>query len=175
MQINADLAAVISESIQQYAAPTLYYYLGMAIVVLAVFLFLKTYIEYGMVTFRKTLICLSLIATGYLITSVRGRDDFPVDYSGKIHNVLIKDNFFKTNPQALGYCMSVLRQEYGIAMIVSEDDYELSEKMGIDEYSSQHALFIRLGTGFCKSSSRIHMINSNIREIENVIGHKTQN
>lgn len=26
MQINADLAAVISESIQQYAAPTLYYY-----------------------------------------------------------------------------------------------------------------------------------------------------
>lgn len=126
MQINADLAAVISESIQQYADNTSYYYLGGTIVVLAVFLFLKTVIEHGKVTFRKALICLSLIVMGLSISSIRGRDT--VDYSNKIRNVLIKDNFFKTNPQALGYCMSALRQEYGISMTVSENEYKLSEK-----------------------------------------------
>lgn len=169
IQINADLVAVISESIQQYADNTPYYYLGGAIVVLAVFLFLKTVSEHGKVTFRKALICLSLIVTGLSISSIRGRDT--VDYSNKIRNVLIKDNFFKTNPHALDYCMSALQQEYGISMTVSENEYELSEKMGINAYSSQRVLFIRLGATHCKYSFH----TAKMKEIENAIGHKISN
>lgn len=49
---------------------SIYYYLGMVIFTAGVVFFLKTVSEHGKVTFRKTLICLSLIVMGLLVSSM---------------------------------------------------------------------------------------------------------